>query len=59
MVTLSAADDMYDTVYLNNYATINIVDGLKRIPGVGNAEVLGVQGLGHAYLAQPPAAWPN
>ena len=41
MVTLSAADDMYDTVYLNNYATINIVDGLKRIPGVGNAEVLG------------------
>lgn len=41
IITLSAADDIYDTVYLNNYATINIVDGLKRIPGVGNAEVMG------------------
>lgn len=41
LVTLSAEKDLYDTIFLNNYASINILDGLKRIPGVGNAEVLG------------------
>lgn len=41
IVTLSAENDMYDTIFLNNYANQNVVDGLKRLPGVGNAEVLG------------------
>lgn len=41
IVTISAQDDMYDNIYLNNYASIHILDGLKRLPGVGNAEILG------------------
>jgi len=31
----------YDDVYLANYATINMLDAIKRVPGVGNASVFG------------------
>ena len=31
----------YDTLYLGNYATLNIVDRLQRLPGVGNVRVFG------------------
>lgn len=31
---------MYDETFIGNYANINIVDHIKRIDGVGNAEVL-------------------
>ena len=30
-----------DTVYLSNYALINMVDELKRVPGVGDVGILG------------------
>ncbi len=31
----------YDSLYLSNYATINILDTLSRIPGVGQASLFG------------------
>ena len=31
----------YDALYLNNYATINVIDALKRDPGVGDASLFG------------------
>ena len=31
----------YDSLYLSNYATINILDPLSRIPGVGQASLFG------------------
>ncbi|WP_297323632.1 efflux RND transporter permease subunit, partial [uncultured Bartonella sp.] len=31
----------YDRTYVGNYALLNVVDDLKRIPGVGDAQVLG------------------
>ena len=34
-------EELYDNVYLNNYATLNIVDELKRIPGVGSVSLFG------------------
>jgi len=34
-------DDRYDEGFLSNYVTINILDELRRIPGVGKAENLG------------------
>ena len=40
-VTLSAPDGKYDALYLWNYATINIVNELSRLPGVGNVQVMG------------------
>lgn len=32
--------DLYDETYLGNYAILNIAEELKRIEGVGNAEVM-------------------
>ena len=43
LLTLQAPDGRYDEVYLSNYALVNIVDELKRIPGVGNAQLFGLK----------------
>src|ERR1700751_4190153 len=40
-VTLTSPDKKYDSLYLSNYATINIRDELSRVPGVGNVTVFG------------------
>ncbi len=40
-VTLTAPDDRYDSLYLANYATINLKDELSRLPGVGNVTIFG------------------
>jgi HAE1 family hydrophobic/amphiphilic exporter-1 len=40
-VTLTSPDDRYDSLYLANYATINLKDELGRLPGVGNVNVFG------------------
>ncbi|UCF53203.1 MAG: efflux RND transporter permease subunit, partial [Bradyrhizobium sp.] len=40
-VTLTSPDSKYDSLYLSNYATINIRDELSRLPGVGNVTVFG------------------
>jgi hydrophobic/amphiphilic exporter-1 (mainly G- bacteria), HAE1 family len=42
IATLSSKDDRYDSLYLSNYATINLVNELARLPGVGNVNVFGV-----------------
>ena len=42
VATLLADDDSgYDDLYLSNYATINLLDRLRRIEGVGNVQVFG------------------
>ena len=38
-----STDDTYDETFLQNYAKINIVPELQRIPGVGQAFVFGVK----------------
>src|SRR6187399_2647599 len=40
-VTLSSPNATYDSLFLSNYATINIRDELSRLPGVGNVTVFG------------------
>src|ERR1700761_1522861 len=40
-VALTSPDKKYDSLYLSNYATINIKDELSRVPGVGNVTVFG------------------
>src|SRR5215469_4745330 len=40
-VTLTSPDARYDSLYLSNYATINIRDELSRLSGVGNVTVFG------------------
>ena len=41
-MTLTSPDNRYDSLYLSNYATINLVNELARLPGVGNVNVFGV-----------------
>ena len=40
-VTLTSPNGQYDSLYLANYATINLKDELGRLPGVGNVNVFG------------------
>jgi HAE1 family hydrophobic/amphiphilic exporter-1 len=41
IVTLSSPDGRYDSLFLRNYATINLQDELARLPGVGNVTIFG------------------
>ncbi|SMO93894.1 efflux RND transporter permease subunit [Paracoccus laeviglucosivorans] len=38
---LNSADDRYDSLFLSNYAKINMVDSLARVPGVGDVTIFG------------------
>jgi multidrug efflux pump len=40
---ISSDDGRYDRLFLSNYASLNIIDELKRVPGVGDAGVIGAQ----------------
>jgi hydrophobic/amphiphilic exporter-1 (mainly G- bacteria), HAE1 family len=42
IASLTSKDGRYDSLYLSNYATINLVSELARLPGVGNVNVFGV-----------------
>ena len=45
-VCLRSSDDKFDEIYLSNFATLNVVDILRRVPGVG-----GVSNVGSRYYA--------
>jgi hydrophobe/amphiphile efflux-1 (HAE1) family protein len=40
IIAVTSPDGRYDQLYLSNYATINIIDNLKRVPGVGDVTLL-------------------
>lgn len=41
-MSLTATDSIYDALYLSNYATLNLLDELTRLPGVGDVNVMGM-----------------
>ncbi len=41
-MALTSPDARFDSLFMSNYATINLVNELARVPGVGNVNVLGV-----------------
>jgi len=41
IVALDSADPRFDAVFISNYALLNVVDELRRIPGVGDAQIFG------------------
>ena len=45
-ITLLSNDSKYDEVYLSNYATLNVIDMLRRVPGVGS-----ISNVGSRYYA--------
>ena len=40
IITLTSPDGRFDQLYLSNYATINIIDRLKRVKGIGDVQNL-------------------
>ena len=43
VIALDAPDKRYDSVYISNYALVNVLDEIKRIPGVGEAMIFGAK----------------
>jgi HAE1 family hydrophobic/amphiphilic exporter-1/multidrug efflux pump len=53
VINLSSPDASRDTLFLNNYAKINITDALARVPGVGNVAVFGERDYGMRVWLDP------
>ena len=43
VVALSSPDGRFDTLYLSNYSSLNLVDELKRVPGVADVTIFGAR----------------
>jgi len=43
VVMLTSKDKQFDPLYLSNYATLNVLDEIKRVKGVGDANIFGAQ----------------
>src|SRR5205823_3577870 len=52
-VALTAPDNRYDTLFLNNYAAINLVDKIGSLPGVGNSTLAGAQNYSMRVWVNP------
>ncbi len=55
VVNLFSPNQTYDSLFLNNYANINVSDSLARVDGVGKASILGVQDYAMRVWLNPEA----
>jgi multidrug efflux pump len=53
IINLTSELPQYDTLFLNNYAKINIYDAIKRIEGVGDVNLFGDQDYGMRIWLNP------
>ena len=49
-LALQSQDDRYDDLYISNYASKNVLDELKRVPGVSKADLLGAEYAARIWL---------
>lgn len=52
-IAMTSPDNRYDSLFLNNYATINLVDKIGSLPGVGNAVLGGQQNYSMRVWVNP------
>jgi len=52
-ISLTSPDGRYDSLFLNNYAAINLVDKIGSIPGVGDARLAAQQTYGMRVWINP------
>lgn len=52
-ITIQSDDPKFDEVYLSNYTTLNVVDPLRRIPGVGSLSSVGGRYYAMQIWVQP------
>src|SRR5258706_989187 len=43
VITLTSPERRYDTIFLSNYALLNLYDALGRLPGVGQVRIFGAR----------------
>ncbi len=43
LIAIYDEEDAFDALFLSNYASINLVDSLKRVPGIGDVSVIGAR----------------
>ncbi|WP_116364012.1 efflux RND transporter permease subunit [Parahaliea mediterranea] len=53
VVNLHSPDERFDGVFLSNYASLNITGELARIPGVGEASIIGALDYGMRLWLDP------
>lgn len=52
-IALASDDPKFDEIYLSNYATINVLDVIRRIPGVGRVSNVGSRYYGMQIWVYP------
>ena len=55
IISLSSPKRSYDALFLANYANINILDALYRVPGVGEARIFGAGDYAMRIWVKPDA----
>ncbi|WP_243438938.1 efflux RND transporter permease subunit [Fundidesulfovibrio soli] len=43
VLSMDSPEGRYDTIFVSNYALVNVIDELKRVPGVGDAMIFGAK----------------
>jgi hydrophobe/amphiphile efflux-1 (HAE1) family protein len=52
-IAVSSSDSRYDALFLNNFATINLVDKIGSLPGVGDSRLAATQNYGMRVWLNP------
>jgi hydrophobe/amphiphile efflux-1 (HAE1) family protein len=53
VLAVYSPEQRYDSLYLSNYVTLNLLDRLKRIPGSANVQVFGAQDYAMRVWVRP------
>ncbi len=54
VINLSSDDpELFDELFLSNYALLNVKDSLARVPGIGRADILGARDYGIRVWLEP------
>lgn len=53
VVTMASSNEQYDSVYVSNYALLNVIDELKRVKGVGSVSLFGAKDYSMRVWLQP------
>jgi multidrug efflux pump len=53
IISFDSPDGRYDELFISNFATLNVVDELRRLPGIGNVQVFGARDYAIRIWLQP------
>ena len=53
VISMNSPDERYDTIYISNYALVNVIDELRRLKGVGDVVLFTAQDYSMRVWLQP------